>query len=93
MNRLLVSTPTFVRAAKRFLKKHPDQVESLRTTLSLMETDVFQAKLRSHKLRGELEGRWACSAGYDVRIVFTIGVVADKETVQLLSIGSHDEVY
>jgi mRNA-degrading endonuclease YafQ of YafQ-DinJ toxin-antitoxin module len=93
MNRLLVSTPTFIRAAKRFLRKHPDQVESMRLTLSLMEMDVFQQKLRSHKLKGELEGRWACSAGYDVRIVFMIGVVADKEVIQLLSIGSHDEVY
>jgi len=51
MNRALISTPTFIRTAKRFLKKHPARVEAIRTTLSLMETYVFQPKLRSHKLK------------------------------------------
>ena len=93
MKRRLVSTPTFVRAAKRFLKKHPEQTESLGAILAMMEADLFQQKLRSHKLKGELEGRWACSGGYDLRIIFSIGLTDGEETIQLLSLGSHDEVY
>jgi mRNA-degrading endonuclease YafQ of YafQ-DinJ toxin-antitoxin module len=32
--------------------------------------DAAHASLRTHKLRGSLAGCWACSAGYDLRIVF-----------------------
>lgn len=93
MKRQFISTPTFARAAKRFLKKHPDRVESLHATLTMMETDVFHPKLRSHKLKGDFEGRWACSGGYDVRIIFSLGQVDGVEVIQLLTLGSHDEVY
>lgn len=93
MKRELVGTTTFIRAAKKFLKKQPGQVDSLSATLQEMEADVFQTKLRAHKPKGDLEGRWACSAGYDLRIIFSFGVAPGAETIQLLSLGSHDEVY
>ncbi len=93
MKRELVSTTTFIRAAKKFLKKQPGQVDSLSATLQEMEADVFQTKLRAHKLKGDLEGRWSCSAGYDLGIIFSFGVAQNAETIQLLSLGTHDEVY
>lgn len=93
MRRSLVTTTAFIRAAKRFLKKHPGQAESLSATLQEMEMDVFQTKLRTHKLKGDLEGRWSCNAGYDIRIVFSFGTHEGMETIQLLSLGSHDAVY
>ncbi len=37
-----------------------------------MHEDAFDARLASHKLKGDLVGFWACSAGYDLRIVFQI---------------------
>jgi mRNA-degrading endonuclease YafQ of YafQ-DinJ toxin-antitoxin module len=93
MNRRLVRTPAFIRAAKRFLKRHPEAVDSLAITLAMMEDDVFHRRLRTHKLQGDLDGCWACSGGYDVRIVFRIISSSSNETIALLAVGTHDEVY
>jgi mRNA-degrading endonuclease YafQ of YafQ-DinJ toxin-antitoxin module len=86
-----------VRAAKRFLKKHPDAAAALRETLALLEADVeadaFDPRLRTHKLKGNLAGCWACSGGYDLRIVFEFVQHGGAEAILLLSIGTHDEVY
>ena len=58
-----------------------------------MEVDVFHPRLRAHKLRGDLSGLWACSGGYDVRIVFRFIPTEQVDMIALLSIGTHDEVY
>ncbi|MEA3414675.1 MAG: plasmid stabilization protein [Thermodesulfobacteriota bacterium] len=55
----------------------------------------FAPQLETHKLKGKLSGSWACSAGYDLRIVFDF-VKAKKgsaDDILLLAIGTHDEVY
>ena len=41
------------------------------------------------KLTGVLTGSWACSAGYDLRVIFKLV----KHAIILQSIGTHDEVY
>jgi mRNA-degrading endonuclease YafQ of YafQ-DinJ toxin-antitoxin module len=68
--RLLLRSSAFVRRAKKILKKRPHVSEDLRSALELLATDCFHPRLKTHKLKGELEGSWACSAGYDLRIVF-----------------------
>lgn len=93
MRRSLIRTSAFVRATKRHLKKHPDLLEPLRETLTLLEGDAFDARLRTHKLKGDLTGTWACSGGYDLRIVFEFVRHDGLEAVLLLSVGTHDEVY
>lgn len=72
MKRVLLRTKAFDQAARRYLKKHPGQVAELQVTLELLAEDAFHPRLRTHKLKGDLDGCWACSAGYDVRIVFTV---------------------
>jgi mRNA-degrading endonuclease YafQ of YafQ-DinJ toxin-antitoxin module len=55
----------------------------------------FAPQLETHKLKVKLSGSWACSAGYDLRIVFDF-VKAEKDTeddIFLLAIGTHHEVY
>ncbi len=79
--RLLLRSSAFVRRAKKILPKHPHVSEDLRSALELLATDCFHPRLKTHKLKGELEGSWACSAGYDLRIVFK------------LTLGTHEEVY
>jgi len=37
-----------------------------------MEQNVFANNLNTHKLSGELSELYACSCGYDCRIVFSI---------------------
>ena len=54
---------------------------------------VGRGRLRTHKLHGELVGSWACSAGYDLRVVFAFVEHDGAEAVLLQSVGTHDEVY
>lgn len=82
----LAATPHFQRRVKRL--GQPEQ-RALARALRLFERDPQDARLATHKLRGEHEGEWAFSFGYDARIVF----IWDGNTAVLLDVGSHDEVY
>jgi len=93
VKRKLVRSRAFVRAAKRLLKKRPDVAEDLKAALELISEDALHPKLKSHKLKGELEGSWAASAGYDLRIVFQMVDYQGTEAILLLTVGTHDEVY
>ncbi len=93
MNRRLEATPAFDRAVKRWLKLRPEGATALQTTLHRLAADAFDPSLHTHKLRGKLADRLACSAGYDVRVLFRIVGGAAGETIQLLALGTHDEVY
>jgi mRNA interferase YafQ len=88
-----VLSTAFLRAAKRVAKRQPALTEDLRETLRLLSEDAFNPRLRTHKLKGELDGSWACSAGYDLRIVFTFVEQEGAEAILLDTIGTHDEVY
>jgi addiction module RelE/StbE family toxin len=78
---------------KRLGKKDRRVFEAIRTTLVMLEDDAFDPKLGSHKLKGDLAGLWACSVGYDLRLVFEIAKHNDDEVILLVSVGTHDEVY
>jgi len=93
VKRALIQSTTFIQAAKRFVKKHSQSLENLGYALSLLETDAFDPRLRTHKLKGEMDGSWACSAGYDLRIVFDFVEHNGVSAILLLSLGTHDEVY
>jgi len=93
MNRELIRTTSFLRAARKYLKKPPDKAEELEFVFSLLTNDTFDSRLRTHKLKGEFDGVWACSVGYDMRILFEFVTHGDTEAILLLTMGSHDEVY
>ena len=93
MKRQLIQTTAFIRAAKKFIKKHPNTVEDIQFVLKLLEEDAFHSKLKTHKLKGEFENSSACSAGYDVRIVFKFVDYEAEECILLETIGTHEEVY
>jgi mRNA interferase YafQ len=78
---------------KRLGKKDRRAFAAIRGTLVMLQDDAFDERLGTHKLRGELAGFWACSAGYDLRIVFEIAKRNDSEVILLVSVGTHDEVY
>ena len=69
MKRPLLRSNSFVRAARRLIKKNPGASDDIRDALYLLAEDAFHPLLKTHKLKGKLEGPWACSAGYDLRIV------------------------
>jgi len=93
VNRILIQSPAFVRAARRFIKRHPEAAEAVRETLVLLAEDAFAPRLRTHKLKGDLAGCWASSAGHDLRIVFEFVQEGGHDAILLLSVGTHDEVY
>ena len=67
--------------------------EDLKDALELLTEDAFHPRLKTHKLKGSLKGSFACSAGYNLRIVFKIVEYEKSEAVLLETIGTHEEVY
>lgn len=93
MKRPLLRTARFVRAAKRALRRNPALAEDLRSTLALLGEDAFHPSLRTHKLKGRLTGTWACSAGYDLRVLLSLVEHEGTEAILLETMGTHEEVY
>ncbi|MEN6450863.1 MAG: type II toxin-antitoxin system mRNA interferase toxin, RelE/StbE family [Thermoguttaceae bacterium] len=93
MKRSLIRSNAFLRDAKRLAKSDARAIESLFSTLAVLEQDAFDPGLKTHKLKGDLEGSWACSFGYDLRIVFEFIQHEGKEAILLESLGTHDQVY
>jgi mRNA interferase YafQ len=93
MRRELFRLASFTRAAKRLVKKNPGVAPLLQATLEELSADAFQPSLKTHKLKGSLAGSYACSTGYDLRIVFRFVEREGAEAILLQAIGTHDEVY
>jgi len=93
MRRVLINSNAFVRASKKMLKKKPELADDFKEALKHLEEDAYQPLLRTHKLTGTLEGSWACSAGYDLRIIFCFVTYQGKNAILLQTVGTHDEVY
>lgn len=92
--RKLVWSKTFLRAFKKLAERHPHIQEDIEQTLRILVQDPFDARLRTHKLKGKLDGVWACSVGYDLRLIFEFVKGAEqKDDILLIEIGSHEEVY
>jgi mRNA-degrading endonuclease YafQ of YafQ-DinJ toxin-antitoxin module len=93
VRRRLLRSSSFVSAIQRLLRKHPIAAEALQQALAMLAEDAFHPKLRTHKLKGRLQGSWAASAGYDLRIIFDYVQKEGAEAVLLLTVGTHEEVY
>jgi addiction module RelE/StbE family toxin len=93
VKRQLLSTSGFDRSAGKLRRSHPAQAEDLFSILELLAEDAFHPSLRTHKLKGRREGCWACSAGYDLRIVFDFVEHEGNQAILLFAVGTHDEVY
>ena len=65
---------------KRLGKKDRRAFAAIRATLVMLQDDALDPRLGSHKLKGNLAGLWACSAGYDLRIEFEIAQRNDKRS-------------
>lgn len=89
----LILSNRFKRDSARLIKKNPALKEKLADALLLLSEDIFKPALKTHKLKGELEGLWSSSWGYDLRIIFEMKVRNDEKVIELIAAGSHDEVY
>ena len=90
---VLLRSSAFVRNARKIVKKQPHLAQNIQETLELLCIDPFQTRLRTHKLKGELKDSYACSAGYDLRIISKFVEYDRSQAILLESIGTHDEVY
>ncbi len=90
---MLLPTKAFVRSAKRLTRKSSDAAADLQVTLELLAEDAFNPKLKTHKLKGNLAGSWACSAAYELRIIFQFVKHKGADAILLEAVGTHDEVY
>lgn len=92
--RTLIWSNTFIRALKRVMRRRPDFRQDIENTLRLLAQDPFAPRLETHKLKGKLSGSWACSTGYDLRIIFDfVKKEKQEDNIFLIEIGTHDEVY
>lgn len=93
--RTLVWSPAFTRALKKMIPRNSVLSDKAEQTLTLLAQDPFHPSLRTHKLKGVLEGTWACTVDYNYRILFEFiqNKTSGKEEIFLLTIGVHDEVY
>jgi mRNA-degrading endonuclease YafQ of YafQ-DinJ toxin-antitoxin module len=90
---VILPSPPFVRASKRLRKRQPDSDAAIQVALQLLAIDPHHPLLKTHKLHGGLQNSWACSAGYDVRIVFRFVQHEGQEAILLQTVGTHEEAY
>ncbi|MBD2775899.1 type II toxin-antitoxin system YafQ family toxin [Iningainema tapete] len=93
--RAIVWDSSFKRAFKRVVRKNPRLEEKIFDVLELLEDEPFAPALKAHKLKGDLEGLWACWVEYDCRIIYKFqqNPDSDEDMIVLIDLGTHDEVY
>ena len=93
--RKLAWDTSFLRAFRRKTRKDAHLRRRILVVLELLARDAFDRSLKTHKLRGQLEGLWACWVEYDCRIVFAFepDPEASEDMIVLIDIGTHDEAY
>ncbi len=87
----LIYPESYIKRAKKFLRKHPEIHSQYRKTLELLELDPKHPSLRLHNLGGRLKGLSSVSINISYRIVLELEI-KDEEII-LINIGSHDQVY
>ena len=94
MTKLILSS-SFKRAFKVIIKSRPDLKSKIEAKLRLLADDPYNPILRTHKLKGKLSGAWAFSVEYNCRIIFNFeqNPETKDEEINLIDIGTHDEVY
>ncbi len=85
----------FKRAFKSISEHDHGLKERIFIVLNILAENHFDPRLRTHKLRGKLDGLYSCSVEYDCRIIFSIekDKLTNQDTIGLLDIGTHDDVY
>jgi mRNA-degrading endonuclease YafQ of YafQ-DinJ toxin-antitoxin module len=87
MNLELASS--FVRAYKGVVKRDSQKAKVIQDKIEQFRLNPKHPLLRVHKLGGFATETWSFSVGFDLRILFT----RDDDTVLLVGIGTHNQVY
>ena len=91
MNYTLVYPESYIRRARKFLKKHPELRNQYRKTLQLLELDPFHPSLRLHSLQGRLQG--ISSVSINISYLIVIQFIFEGIEILLFIVGKHEDVY
>ncbi|MCH8106067.1 MAG: plasmid stabilization protein [Proteobacteria bacterium] len=86
----LLYPDSYIRRARKFLRKHPEIHSQYRKILQLLELDPYHPALRLHSLEGRLKGLSSVSINMSYRIVLELEIRGEE--IILINIGSHDQV-
>ena len=78
----------FTKSYKKLSQQEQGKVDA---ALEVFREDPFEPILRNHELKGNLKGKRAISAGFDLRIIYS--EEGDHAVVYLLKTGTHNQVY
>ncbi|MBN2896586.1 MAG: type II toxin-antitoxin system mRNA interferase toxin, RelE/StbE family [Campylobacterales bacterium] len=87
----ITRTPRYIKRLEKFLKKHNNLADRYKKTVTILAHDPAHPSLRLHKLKGVLQEFYSVSINMEYRIIIDFVIV--EETIILIDIGSHDEVY
>lgn len=87
----IIYTESYIKRARKFIKKHPDLLSQYEKTLKLLEINPEHPSLRLHKLRGKLSELYSVSINITYRICIDFLIEDDK--IIPIDVGTHDEVY
>lgn len=87
----IIYTETYIKKARKFIKKHPDLINQYEKTLQLLEIDPFHPSLKLHKLKGRLSDLYSVSINITYRI--SLEFIINNNKIIPVDIGTHDEVY
>ena len=91
MNYSLIYTDSYIKRARKLLKKHPDLASQYEKPLKILEINPQHPSLRLHQLKGRLNNLQSISINISYRITLEFYFV-DKEII-LVNVGHHDDVY
>ena len=91
MSYRLIYPVSYIKRAKKFLRKHPEIHKQYRKTLELLELNPNHPSLRLHALECRLKGLSSVSINISYRIVLELEI-KDEEII-LINVGKHDQVY
>lgn len=86
----LIWDDTFKRKYKKLIKNNEFLKNIFWKKIELFIENPYNPQLKTHKLSGKLKNCYSFALGFDFRVVFQF---VDNESVLLIDIGSHDEVY
>ena len=87
----LLKDENYQRKERKFLKKHFHLLDKYGEVLTKLKINPLDPSLKTHKLKGELSEFYSCSLTYEYRIIFVF--LIQNETIILVDIGNHDDVY
>jgi mRNA-degrading endonuclease YafQ of YafQ-DinJ toxin-antitoxin module len=87
----LITTKAYERKLKKFRKQNPHLRDQYVKTISLLGDNPYHPSLRLHRLKGKLQKFYSISINLQYRIV--IDFIIKDDTIILINIGGHDEVY